>query len=177
MMADVRQVAGFSGRSDIVDMLRQNMRDGIVKGKKQDYFKQVIKLLADPKWRDKMAIGLWQALDSPDANVIAGQGYAGVALATVISEHVDVKLLLFNSSSQNYGLGSDISGHEPRAGDRVAIVDDVFKTGFVLRQMGEAIEKHGATVAACAAVVLDGEPIDFPYKLRYLTTTRELRGT
>ncbi|CAD6199097.1 unnamed protein product [Caenorhabditis auriculariae] len=83
---------------------------------------------------------------------IVGVPYAALPLATLVSDILDVPMLMKRKEAKSYGTKKLIEGVYS-AGGTVLLVEDVVTTGDSIRETAEAIRKEGLLVADSVAVL------------------------
>lgn len=68
-----------------------------------------------------------------NATCIAGSGYGGITLASLVAYKKKLPLVLVRDKVKAYGTKKAIDGHVPTSKDVVCIVDDVFTTGSSIK--------------------------------------------
>ena len=94
----------------------------------------------------------------PDrTNCIAAYGHGGLPLAGALSVMYGRNLSMVRTELKDHGLSKYIDGYEPREGDKVVIVDDVFTTGKTLQKIVDILVPTGAEIIGCYVLVKRGE--------------------
>ena len=91
----------------------------------------------------------------------------GIPLATLVSERLNVELIIYRPSAERHkGGGAFSSNYATPKGKRVVIVDDVISTGHTIRAAVEDVQEKGGKVILAVAVVnktahddFDGVPV------------------
>ncbi len=97
-------------------------------GEVSKYYCDIKEALGDPKLLKMMVKEL--VLRVPKgATCIAGSGYGGITLATLVAYKLGLPLSLVRDVVKNHGTKKLVDGFVPTTRDRVCIVDDVFTTG------------------------------------------------
>ncbi len=169
-------------RKDLIEKLRKidivEKNPVLLKhaGDNNVYF-DVKKAYGDPEALEMIADEMAGGILS-DTTVVAGSGYGGLPLASVIAVKRKLKLALVREEPKKWGLNKYIDGYVPSKDDRVAVVDDVRTTGRSLREVIERIEKTGAYVNGCYVVVDRKEweyiGLSMPISVCYLFKSEDL---
>lgn len=83
----------------------------------------------------------------PDANVLFGPAYKGIAIATttavaLAARGCDVAVFFDRKEAKAHGEGGTFIGHAPLTDDRVVVLDDVTTSGATKREAYDAIERR-----------------------------------
>ena len=122
-------------------------------GIKSTYYYDIKEALGNPKLLGLMTNGLVKIVPKV-ATCIAGSGYGGITLASLVAYKLKLPLVLIRDKTKLYGTKKSIDGYVPTTKDKVCIVDDVFTTGSSIKETKEklAVTKVKFTKAI---VVLD----------------------
>lgn len=83
------------------------------------------------------------SLVPPQTTCIAGSGYGGVTLASLVSYKMKLPLVLVRDKVKDHGTKKAVDGYIPTKKDRVCIVDDVFTTGSSITNTKEKLTPFG----------------------------------
>lgn len=101
---------------------------------------------------------------------IAGAGYGGIPLATIIATKYNYNLTLIREKQKKQGLPGIFVGHQPNHNDYIAIVDDVCTSGKSIDDAVKKIEQTNAIITGTYVLLNRGsedainalfKPIDF----------------
>lgn len=73
---------------------------------------------------------------------IAGSGYGGISLATLVAYQRRLPLVLVRDRVKDHGTKKSIDGYMPGRKDVVCIIDDVFTTGSSIRDTKEKLKAN-----------------------------------
>ena len=124
------------------------LRSGI----KTHYYCDIKEALGDPELLDLFTKGLIKLVPK-NTTCIAGSGYGGITLASLVSYKLKLPLVLVRDKIKNHGTKKLIDGYVPTAKDRVCIVDDVFTTGSSIRETKEKLMKTKAKITKAIVVL------------------------
>jgi orotate phosphoribosyltransferase len=130
-------------------------------GGSSNVFFDVKRPLGEPRLLAALAEQLTNKI-SPQAQVVAGLGLGGHALAAAVSLRSGLPLVLLREAAKDHGLGRSTDGHPLMSGERVAIVDDVLSTGSSLHQASEIVATAGAVPFDYLVILRRGEWVDGP---------------
>lgn len=111
----------------------------------------------DPEGSHTVANALLPVLDACRVDAAAGPAVAAVPMVASIATASyaagrPVKALIVRSERKKHGTGKIIEG-SPRAGDRVAVVDDTCMTGGSLLHAIDTVEEAGCEVVLVACIL------------------------
>ena len=124
------------------------LRSGI----KSNYYCDIKEALGDPDLLLKMASGLIRIVPR-NTTCIAGAGYGGITLASLVSYRLKLPLTLVRNEAKNYGTKKIIDGYLPNNKDKICIVDDVFTTGSSIEDIKEKLATTKAKFARPVVVL------------------------
>jgi orotate phosphoribosyltransferase len=110
------------------------LRSGI----KSNYYCDIKEALGNPKIL-KIKINELVKIIPKNTTCIAGSGYGGITLASLVSYKLNLPLVLVRDTAKNHGTKKIIDGYIPTQKDIVCIVDDVFTTGSSIRDTKERL--------------------------------------
>lgn len=111
-------------KKNIIKFGEFTLRSGI----KSNYYCDVKEVLGDPITL-KIIVNELVKIIPKKVNCIAGSGYGGITLASLVAYKLKLPLALVRDKVKNHGTKKFIDGYLPNSKDRVCIVDDVFTTG------------------------------------------------
>lgn len=123
------------------------LRSGI----KSKYYCDIKEALGNPKILDLIVNQLIKDVPK-NSTCIAGSGYGGISLASLVAYKLRIPLVLVRDKVKNHGTKKTIDGYLPTKKDIVCIVDDVFTTGSSLNETREKLAITG--VRFCKPVVV-----------------------
>lgn len=134
-------------------------------GRRSPYF---INIGSFESIEDLMALGRFYArrikegmdagLIDRDVNVIFGPAYKGISLAisagmALYKDYgIELKYCFNRKEAKDHGEGGSFVGHQPQAGDKVILIDDVITAGTAIR---EALPLPGGAVASALVISVD----------------------
>jgi orotate phosphoribosyltransferase len=121
-------------------------------GTKTHYYCDIKEALGDPELLDLLTKGLIKLVPK-NTTCIAGSGYGGITLASLVSYKLKLPLVLVRDKIKNHGTKKLIDGYVPIAKDRVCIVDDVFTTGSSIRETKKKLMKTKTKITKAIVVL------------------------
>jgi len=100
------------------------LRSGVV----SNYYCDIKESFGYPKILAKIADELVKLLPK-NCTCIAGSGYGGITLATLVAHKKKLPLVLVRDKVKDHGTKKVIEGYIPNKNDIVCIIDDVYTTG------------------------------------------------
>ena len=97
-------------------------------GLNSNYYCDIKKALGKPKLLEIIVREISKLIPK-ETTCIAGSGYGGITLASLVSYKKKLPLILVRDKVKNHGTKKTIDGYIPNKKDFVCIVDDVFTTG------------------------------------------------
>lgn len=141
--------------------------------KKSEYYVPIKTAYGEPALLNKIATCVWDLLPE-NTNCVAGKGYGGVILTSALCSRYGLKQIAVSDKPDRH-TNSIFLGHEPRAGDRVAIVNDTTDSGNSFRELVDVIKSSGAEVLCCVAVQRRGlTEVNLGMPVLHVLTPREL---
>ncbi len=125
------------------------LRSGI----KSNYYCDIKETFGDPKLLSSIVDQLVKIVPK-NATCIAGSGYGGITLASLVSNKLKLPLVLVRDKIKVHGTKKTVDGYVPTKKDFVCIVDDVFTTGSSIKETKEKLVTTKAKFTK-AIVVLD----------------------
>jgi len=124
-------------------------------GKESDYYIDMKKAITEPIILKTIAELITQSIANENIDKVAGPALGAVPIATAVSLHSKIPLLMIRKEKKDYGTSKLIEG-ELNKGDNVIVVEDVTTTGGSLIKAIKAIQENGGIVKK-AFVVVDRE--------------------
>jgi orotate phosphoribosyltransferase len=121
-------------------------------GVKTHYYCDIKEALGDPKLLHLFTKGLIKLVPK-NATCIAGSGYGGTTLASLVAYKLKLPLILVRDKIKNHGTKKTIDGYVPTSKDKVCIVDDVFTTGSSIGETKEKLLETGAKFTKAVVVI------------------------
>lgn len=84
---------------------------------------------------------------------IAGSGYGGITLATLVAYKTKLPLVLVRDKVKDHGTKKVIDGYIPARTDTVCIIDDVYTTGSSISETREKLIPLGVKLSKPLVVV------------------------
>ena len=141
-------------------------------GAKSNFYIDLREAYGDPKARRMMKKGLWKLIPR-NVTCIAGSGYGGITLATLVADDHKLGLSLVRDDRKPYGMSRILEGYQPTSRDYVAIVDDILTTGASVRRVINIVKETKAQIVGCYTVVTRYSP-ELGYPSRSLLTVDQL---
>ena len=91
---------------------------------------------------------------------LAGVELGAVPLVVAAALHSDLPYGIVRKSAKEYGTGNRIEGRPVRAGEKVALIEDVVTTGTQVVRAAAVLEEAGAEVLGIVAVLDRREEAD-----------------
>ena len=101
-------------------------------GLTSNYYCDIKLALGNPKLLKLLSAELVKIVPK-NVTAIAGSGYGGISLATLVAYNLSLPLTLVRDVEKVYGTKKTIDGYVPTKNDLVCIVDDVFTTGSSIK--------------------------------------------
>lgn len=111
-------------------------------GKVSSYYCDIKQTLGNPKVIRMLTDGL-ATLVPNGATCIAGSGYGGLTLASLVAYKKGLPLTLVRDVVKHHGTKQRFEGYLPGKKDVVCIIDDVYTTGSSLRDTKTKLMKTG----------------------------------
>ena len=129
----------------------------LTQGGTSNYYFDGRLITLDPEGSHTVANALLPILAAYDVDAAAGPAVAAVPMVSSIATASyaagrPVRALVVRPERKKHGTGKIIEG-SPRAGDRVAVVDDTCMTGGSLIHTIDTVEKAGCTVVIVACIL------------------------
>ncbi len=107
-------------------------------GKQSDYYCDIKEALGYPEVLNMLVTELIKLVPT-NATCIAGCGYGGITLASLVAYKKKIPLVLVRDKIKNHGTKKIIDGYTPNKKDVVCIIDDVFTTGSSIKDTKEKL--------------------------------------
>ena len=108
-------------------------------GAKSTYYCDIKEGLGSPQLLKEIVNNL--VLLVPDnTTCIAGSGYGGITLASVVAYKKNLPLILVRDKVKDHGTKKVIDGYVPTKKDYVCIIDDVYTTGSSIEDTKEKLK-------------------------------------
>ena len=114
-------------------------------GVKSNYYCDVKEAIGDPKLLALIVKHLIKFVPK-NATCIAGSGYGGITLSSLVAYKLGLPLVLVRDKIKNHGTKKSIDGYVPNKTDRICIIDDVFKTGGSIAETTSNLLATGAKI-------------------------------
>ena len=148
---------GQDKKNDLIELLKEEevVKFGKFKlssGKSSDFYVDMKKAITDPEILSKIAEIITEKINNKKIDKIAGPALGAVPIATAVSLHSNIPLLMIRKSKKGYGTSKLIEGQLNKE-DLVVVVEDVTTTGNSLLKAVEAIRENGGIVETAYVVV------------------------
>jgi orotate phosphoribosyltransferase len=124
-------------------------------GRESDYYVDMKKAITDPEILSCVAKIIFDKIKDEKIDKIAGPALGAVPIATAVSLHSGIPMLMIRKSQKDYGTSKLVEG-ELQEKDRVVVVEDVTTTGNSLLKAIKAVSDNGGRIYR-AFVVVDRE--------------------
>ena len=124
-------------------------------GRESDYYVDMKKAITDPEILFCVAKIIFNKIKDEKIDKIAGPALGAVPIATAVSLHSGVPMLMIRKSKKGYGTSKLVEGHIHEK-VRVVVVEDVTTTGNSLLKAIKAVSDNGGLISR-AFVVVDRE--------------------
>ena len=125
-------------------------------GKKADFYIDLKKAYGQPELLAALVAEM-SKLISKKATCIATIGQGGIPLATLVSQKLNLKLVLVRDKPRRHGTKKTVDGYIPSQKDKVVIVDDVFTTGSSVRDIIKRLKLTKCKIISAVVAVRRGE--------------------
>jgi orotate phosphoribosyltransferase len=120
-------------------------------GQRSSYYCDIKEALGHPKILSKIIKEL-VLLVPHTATCIAGSGYGGITLASLVAFKMSLPLVLVRERVKDHGTKKMVDAYVPGRKDTVCVIDDVFTTGGSIQETKEKLRVLG--VKFCQPVVV-----------------------
>ncbi|MFI5936259.1 orotate phosphoribosyltransferase [Actinoplanes sp. NPDC051494] len=121
-------------------------------GRVLDFYFDEYRVAADPALLAQTGEAL-AGLLPPDIDVIAGLELGGVPFALAVSAATGLPAALVRKAAKSYGARLQVEG-QPPPGARVAMIDDVIRSGRQITIAATALRHAGADPVAAVAILI-----------------------
>jgi len=144
-------------KKELISLLKENevIKFGkftLSSGKESDYYVDMKRAVTDPEILSKVAEIISEKIEGLGVDKVAGPALGAVPIATAISLHAKLPLLMIRKEKKGYGTSKLIEG-DLEEGDSVVVVEDVTTTGKSLLKAIDAIENNKGVVKRAFVVV------------------------
>ena len=108
-------------------------------GKESSYYCDIKEAIGNHAILKKITTGLVKVVPK-ETTCIAGSGYGGITLASLVSYKLKLPLVLVRDKVKDHGTKKIIDGYLPQKLDTVCIIDDVFTTGSSIQETKEKLK-------------------------------------
>jgi orotate phosphoribosyltransferase len=123
------------------------LRSGVISN---EYFDKYL-FEADPKLLKAITEAM-VALVPPDIDALAGLEMGGIPIATLLSQHTGLPVLMVRKKAKEYGTCKIAEGGTVR-GRRLLIVEDVVTSGGAILDAAKALREEGAVLGPVVCVI------------------------
>jgi orotate phosphoribosyltransferase len=124
-------------------------------GRDSDYYVDMKKAITDPEILSCVAKIIFDKIKDENIDKIAGPALGAIPIATAVSLHSGIPMLMIRKSQKDYGTSKLVEG-EIQEKDRIVVVEDVTTTGNSLLKAIKALSNNGGRISR-AFVVVDRE--------------------
>jgi orotate phosphoribosyltransferase len=124
-------------------------------GRESDYYVDMKKAITDPEILSCVAKIIFDKIKDEKIDKIAGPALGAVPIATAVSLHSGIPMLMIRKSQKDYGTSKLVEG-EMQEKERIVVVEDVTTTGNSLLKAIKALSDNGGRISR-AFVVVDRE--------------------
>ena len=124
-------------------------------GRESDYYVDMKKAITDPEILSCVAKIIYDKIKDEKIDKIAGPALGAVPIATAVSLHSRIPMLMIRKSKKRYGTTKLVEG-KLQENDKVVIVEDVTTSGNSLLKAIRAVSDNGGRISR-AFVVVDRE--------------------
>ncbi len=110
-------------------------------GEKSTYYCDMKQALGNVKLLDTIIRELTKATPA-SATCIAGSGYGGIALASLVAYKKKLPLVLIRDTLRKHGTKQLVEAYIPTKKDKACIIDDVFTTGSSIAEAKEKLSPY-----------------------------------
>lgn len=144
-------------KKELISLLKENevIKFGkftLSSGKESDYYVDMKRAVTDPEILSKVAEIISEKIEGLGVDKVAGPALGAVPIATAISLHAKLPLLMIRKEKKGYGTSKLIEG-DLEEGDSVVVVEDVTTTGKSLLKAIDTIENNKGVVKRAFVVV------------------------
>jgi orotate phosphoribosyltransferase len=129
-----KSLIGALRKKGIVKYGTFTLKSGII----SSYYCDIKQALGYPELLSEMVKELIKLLPSK-TTCVAGSGYGGITLASLVSYKMKLPLILVRDKIKDHGTKKVIDGYVPTKKDFVCIIDDVFTTGSSIAHTKERL--------------------------------------
>ena len=122
-------------------------------GEKSDIYINLKEIISDPPLLKEICQELYKLIDYCD--FICGVPYAGIPIASFLSCHYDIPMLMMRKEIKDYGMKNPIEGNYKKGND-VILIEDVITTGGSVKEAIKVIESQGLNVVKVICIVNRG---------------------
>jgi len=151
MDKDQKQLIALLKANKVIQFGKFILSSGI----ESDYYVDMKKAITDPKILLCVSKIIVDKIKDEKIDRIAGPALGAVPIATAVSLHSGIPMLMIRKSKKGYGTSKQVEG-ELQENDKVIVVDDVTTTGNSLIKAIEAVFDNGGNISR-AFVVVDRE--------------------
>lgn len=111
------------------------------------------RILSFPQVRNEVRDALCEKVRAhfPDAEIIAGVATGAIAHGVLVAQALNLPFVYVRSAQKQHGLGNQVEG-EIKAGQKVAVIEDLVSTGQSSLLAVEALENMGCQVLGMVAI-------------------------
>ena len=151
MDKDQKQLIALLKANKVIQFGKFILSSGI----ESDYYVDMKKAITDPKILLCVSKIIVDKIKDEKIDRIAGPALGAVPIATAVSLHSGIPMLMIRKSKKGYGTSKLVEG-ELHEDDKVVVVEDVTTTGNSLIKAIEAVFDNGGNISR-AFVVVDRE--------------------
>lgn len=141
----------------------------LTSGRHSSQYMQCAQLLQYPEYTEEIAIGLAQAFQGDQIDIVIGPAMGGIIIAYELARKLKARNLFVERENGKMTLRR---GFKIPKGARVLVAEDVITTGGSVKEVMEIVKEQGGVVAGVAVLVdRSNGKIDFGTKLQAALTT------
>ncbi|GAB6085308.1 orotate phosphoribosyltransferase [Alkaliphilus crotonatoxidans] len=141
----------------------------LTSGRHSSQYMQCAQLLQYPEYTEEIAIGLAQAFQGDQIDIVIGPAMGGIIIAYELARKLKARNLFAERENGKMTLRR---GFKIPKGARVLVAEDVITTGGSVKEVMEIVKEQGGVVAGVAVLVdRSNGKIDFGTKLQAALTT------
>ena len=143
-------------------------------GSSSNIYIDLRKIISFPTLLHDIALGLVEKIKQSKVSydLICGAPYGAIPIATVISQILNIPLIMLRKESKQYGTKKMVEGHF-NSNDNVLLIEDVITTGSSVEEAKENLKKENLNVVDVFCIINRQDEITYKnylYNLKDITT-------